>query len=151
MRRELPMMLIRTIVGLVFLIEGTLKFLRPEELGEGRFAAIGLPFPHLLAPLVGGIEIAGGAAILFNFWAGDAALLLLAVIVTALVTTKLPILLGRPISPFTLAKAPHYGLLGFLHEARTDLCMIFGTVAVLIDSGLRVGRTRHWYQPSKRP
>jgi len=146
MRRELPMMLIRTIVGLVFLIEGTLKFLRPEELGEGRFAAIGLPFPHLLAPLVGGIEIAGGAAILFNFWAGDAALLLLAVIVTALFTTKFPILLGRPWGPFALMKVPHYGLMSFLHEARTDLCMIFGALAGLIDSGLRVGRRRPWYQ-----
>ena len=146
MRRELPMMLIRTIVGLVFLFEGTLKFLRPEELGEGRFAAIGLPFPHVLASLVGGIEIAGGAAILFNFWAGDAALLLLAVIVTALFTTKFPILLGRPWGPFALMKLPQYGLLSFLHEARTDLCMIFGSLAVLIDSGLRMGRRRPWYQ-----
>jgi len=115
-------------------------------LGEGRFAAIGLPFPHVLAPLVGGIEIGGGAAILFNIYAGDAALVLLMVIATALVTTKFPILLGRPLGPFALAKLPHYGWLSFLHEARADLCMIFGALAVLIDSGLKVGRRRHWYQ-----
>ena len=54
------MILIRVIVGLVFLLEGVLKFVRPEALGAGRFAAIGLPFPHVLAPLVGGIEIGGG-------------------------------------------------------------------------------------------
>src|ERR1039458_5684611 len=89
MRRELPMILIRIIVGLVFLMEGILKFLRPEELGTGRFAAIGLPLPHLLAPFVGGVEIICGAAVLFNFFAGDAALALLPVILTALVTTKL--------------------------------------------------------------
>jgi hypothetical protein len=71
---------------------------------------------------------------------------LLVVIVTALVTTKLPILLGQPIGPLALVKLPHYGFLSFLHEARTDLCMIFGCVAVLIDSGQRIGRRRPWYQ-----
>jgi uncharacterized membrane protein YphA (DoxX/SURF4 family) len=140
------MILIRVIVGLVFLTEGILKFARPDELGAGRFAGIGLPVPHLLAALVGSIEIAGGAAMMLNFFAGDAALALLVVILFALVTTKLPILLGRPLGPFELAKLAHYGWLSFLHEARIDLCMLFGSVAVLIDSGLRIGRKRPWYQ-----
>jgi len=142
------MILIRVIVGLVFLTEGILKFLHPGEMGVGLFAALGLPFPHLLAPVVGGIEIAGGAAILLNFFAGDAALLLLLVILAALITTKAPILLGYPLGPFPLVALAHYGWLSFLHEARVDLCMIFGSLAVLIDSGLRVGRRRHWYQSS---
>jgi len=146
MRRELPMILIRVIVSLVFLTEGTLKFLQPGELGAGRFAAIGLPFPNLLAPLVGGIEIGAGAMVLLNFYAGDAALLLMAVIFSALVTTKLPVLMGRPLGFLTLMKTPHTGWFGFLHEARTDLAMLFCTLAVLIDSGLRVGRRRPWYQ-----
>ena len=146
MRRNLPMILIRVIVGLVFLTEGILKFARPDELGAGRFAAIGLPYPQVLAPMVGGVEIVGGAAVLLNLYAGDAAILLLAVILTALVTTKLPILLGRPLGPLALAKLPRYGLLSFLHEARIDLCMIFGSLAVLINSGLRIGRRRPWYQ-----
>jgi hypothetical protein len=63
-RQNLPMILIRVIVGLVFLLEGILKLVRPEEMGAGRFAAIGLPFPQVLAPLVGGVEIGGAAAIL---------------------------------------------------------------------------------------
>lgn len=149
MRRNLPMILIRVIVGFVFLLEGALKFLLPNELGVGRFVGIGLPMPHLLAPLVGGIEIVGGFAIILNLYAGDAALLLLVVIVSALVTTKLPILLGHPFGQFALPKLAHYGLLSFLHEARTDLCMTFGAVAVLIDSGLQVGRRRRWYQTGK--
>ena len=146
MHKPLPMLLIRVIVSLVFLLEGTLKFVLPEELGAGRFAAIGLPFPHLLAPLVGGIEIVGGLAVLLDFYAGDAALLLLAVIVAALVTTKFPILLGRPWGPLALPKLAHYGWLSFLHEARTDLCLIFGTLAVLIDSGLQIVHKKRWYQ-----
>jgi uncharacterized membrane protein YphA (DoxX/SURF4 family) len=140
------MILIRVIVGLVFLTEGILKFVRPDELGWGRFAGIGLPYPQILAPLVGGTEIVAGAAVLLNFFAGDAAILLLAVMVTALVTTKLPILLGRPLGPFALVKLPHYGWWSFLHEARRDLCMIFASLAVLIDSGQRIGRRRQWYQ-----
>jgi uncharacterized membrane protein YphA (DoxX/SURF4 family) len=140
------MILIRIIVGGVFLLEGALKFILPQELGEGRFAAIGLPFPHLLAPFVGGVEIVGGAAIALGFFAGDAALLLLPVIVTALLTTKFPVLLGQRIGPFPLMKLTHYGALSFLHEARTDLCMLFGLVAILVDAGLRMGRRRRWYQ-----
>ena len=93
MRNRLPMILIRVIVGLVFLTEGILKFLRPGELGSGRFAHIGLPFPYIAAPLVGAIEIAAGAAVIVNLYAGDAAILLLLVIITALITTKIPILL----------------------------------------------------------
>ncbi len=146
MRRDLPMMLLRVMVGLIFLIEGILKFVRPQELGAGRFMTIGLPYPQVLAPIVAGMEIVGGLAVILGFYAGDAALALLAVIVVALVTTKLPILLGRPLGPFMPAKLAHYGWASFLHEARVDLCMLLGTLAVLIDSGLKVGRRRPWYQ-----
>lgn len=146
MRKNLPMLLIRVIVGLVFLTEGILKFIDPGELGAGRFARIGLPFPHLLAPFVGGVEILSGAALILNLYAGDAALLLLAVIVTAIVTTKLPILLGHHLGPFAPPRAGHHGVLSFLHEARTDLCMLFGTLAILIESGLKVVKKTKWYQ-----
>ena len=145
-RRSFSMILIRMMVGLVFLLEGGLKFLRPEDLGAGRFEALGLPLPHYLAPLVGGIEIGGGVTILLNIYAGDAAFALLMVIATALVTTKFPILLGRPLGPFPLEKLNEYGWLSFFHQARTDLLMAFGLLAVLIDSGVRVGRRRRWYQ-----
>jgi uncharacterized membrane protein YphA (DoxX/SURF4 family) len=145
-RRDLPMILVRVVVGLVFLLEGFLKFLLPEELGAGLFAAIGLPFAHLLAPAVGVVEIIGGAFILLNFYAGDAALVLLAVSITALVTTKLPILLRHSLGRFPLAQLPHYGWFSFFHEARVDLLMLVCTLAVVIDSGVQVGRQRRWYQ-----
>jgi uncharacterized membrane protein YphA (DoxX/SURF4 family) len=140
------MILIRVMVGLVFLLEGILKFARPDTLGAAHFAAIGFPFPHQLAALVGGIEITGGALILLNFYAGDAALALLMVILTALVSTKLPILLGKPLGPFALENLPSYGWLSFLHQARTDFCMLFGLIVVLIDSGLHIVRQKQWYQ-----
>lgn len=138
MRKNLPMILIRVIVGVVFLTEGILKFVRPGELGVGRFAHIGLPFPHILAPFVGAVEIAAGGAVILNFYAGDAALLLLIVILTAIFTTKAPILTGHHLGVFQPLKLDHYGLLSFIHEARTDLCMLFGLVAILLDSGMKI-------------
>lgn len=134
MRRNLPMTLVRVLVGLVFLTEGILKFVRPGELGVGRFAHIGLPMPAVLAPAVGVVEIVAGAAVLLSFYAGEAALLLLAVILTAIFTTKVPILLGKPLGHFRVPKnVSRTGWLSFVHEARTDLSMLFCLVATLID------------------
>jgi uncharacterized membrane protein YphA (DoxX/SURF4 family) len=133
------MILIRVIVGVVFLTEGILKYVYPGELGAGRFAHIGLPYPHVLAPLVGAVEIAAGGSLILGFYAGDAALLLLIVILTAIVTTKVPILLGHSLGRFAPARLEHYGVLSFIHEARTDLAMLFGLVAILLESGMSLG------------
>jgi uncharacterized membrane protein YphA (DoxX/SURF4 family) len=132
------MILIRIVVAVVFITEGVLKFVYAGELGAGRFAHIGFPAPQVLAPLVAMVEIVAGAAVLANFYAGEAALCLLVVIVSAIVSTKIPILLGRPLGPFAPPKnLSHLGIAGFLHEARTDLAMLFSLVAIAIDSGLR--------------
>ena len=142
MPKNLPLLLVRIIAGIIFLTEGTLKFVYPGELGAGRFEHIGLPVPHVLAPIVAALEIAAGAALLFNVYAGQAAILLLCVIVTAIVTTKIPILIGHGFSRFTVPKnTAHTGFLGFLHEALTDLAMLFSLVAILLDSGVRGGRS----------
>jgi len=137
------MILIRVIVGLTFVIEGSLKFLRPEELGAGRFEAIGLPFAHPLALLVGGVEIIGGIAILLNFYAGGCRAGAAGGHRYGSGYHQDSHPAGRPLGPFALAKLNHYGWLSFLHEARIDLCMVFGLWPFMIDSGLRVGRRRH--------
>ncbi len=136
MTRKLePLDLIRYVVGIVFLTEGVLKYVYAQDLGAGRFARIGLPWPGGLGPFVGAVEMVGGLLLLLNLAPGYAAMALLGVISTALLTTKLPVLLDRHIGPFTLMKAPYYGVLGFLHEARTDLSMFAGTLALT---------WRHW-------
>lgn len=147
MRRNLPLLLIRILVGLVFVTEGLLKFLEPAELGSGRFAHLGLPAPHLLAPFVGAVEILSGVSIALNLYTGEAAVLLLCVIVTALVTTKIPILLGHALGPFGAPRSSgRGGLLAFLHESRTDLAMLFCLIALLIDAGVRFRRGKPLYQ-----
>ncbi|KAA6462940.1 DoxX family protein [Acidobacteria bacterium AB60] len=134
MPRNLPLLLIRVLAGIVFLTEGILKFLYPGELGSGRFAHVGLPMPNVLAPAVGAVEIAAGGALILNAYVGPAAILLLCVITTAIVTTKVPILLGHNLGPFPVPKnTAHTGVLGFLHESRTDLAMLFSLAAILVD------------------
>ena len=130
--RSGPMALIRLMVGSVFLSEGIQKFLFPAELGVGRFVKIGIPWPQAMAPFVGVVEIVAGAFLIANILAFYAAIALLIDISVAILSTKIPILLGRGFGPFSLPKLPSYGLWSFLHEGRTDWCMFLGCLAVIL-------------------
>jgi putative oxidoreductase len=124
--------LIRFVVGGIFLIEGVLKFLYPAALGAGRFAKIGIPAPQVLGPFVGVVEIAGGLLILIGLLTRLAAVLLAVDISVAIFTTKLPILLGHDIAPFHVARLDRYGFLSMAHEARADWSMLLGSVFLLL-------------------
>jgi uncharacterized membrane protein YphA (DoxX/SURF4 family) len=126
--------LIRLMVGIVFLSEGIQKFLYPAELGAGRFAKIGIPSPEVMGPFVGAAEVVCGALVLLGFFVRPAATVLLIDISVALLTTKLPILLGEAVGPFSLPKLPRYGLWSSLHEARVDLCMWLGSLFLILVS-----------------
>lgn len=56
--------LIRLMVGGIFVLEGVQKFLYPGDLGVGRFVKIGIPAPEVMAPFVGGVEIVCGVMLL---------------------------------------------------------------------------------------
>ena len=127
-----PIFIIRLLVGWVFVVEGILKFLLPDELGVGRFSATGIPAPHLMAPFVGVVEIVCGLMVLVGFLTRLAAIPLLIDISVAIVSTKVPILLGHGYWHFALPKLKHYGLLSMLHEARTDFSMLLGLIFLLI-------------------
>jgi putative oxidoreductase len=124
---------VRFMVGSVFLSEGIQKFLFPAELGVGRFIKIGIPWPEVMAPFVGVVEIGGGLLLIANVLPPYSAIVLLVDISVAILSTKVPILLGRPFGPFSLAKLPTYGIWSFLHETRTDWCMFLGCLAVILD------------------
>jgi putative oxidoreductase len=124
--------LIRIVVGGIFLAEGIQKFLYPGDFGAGRFAKIGIPAPDKLGPLVGGVEIVCGALLIIGLLTRLAAILLLIDISVAIVSTKIPILLGYGFWGFSLTKLPRYGFLSMIHEARTDLAMWFGLVFLLV-------------------
>ena len=127
--------LIRLVVGAVFLSEGIQKFLYPAENGPGRFAKIGIPSPDVMAPFVGVVEIVCGTLILIGFLTRVAAIPLIINMLVALLSTKIPILLGHGFWGFSLRTVPYYGFWGMLHEARTDLAMLFGSIFLLIVGG----------------
>ena len=84
--------LIRLIVGAVFLVEGIQKFLYPDALGVGRFTKIGIPAPEILAPFVGLCETVCGALFLLGFLTRFAAITMIIDMLVAISTTKIPIL-----------------------------------------------------------
>lgn len=124
--------LIRLMVGGVFLSEGIQKFLFVEDAGAGRFAKIGIPSPGVMGPFVGAVEISCGALILLGLLTRLAAIALLIDILVAIFTTKIPILLGHGYWRFSVSKVAYYGIWGMFHEARTDLSMLLGLLFLLI-------------------
>ncbi len=110
--------LVRIMVGSVFLSEGIQKFLFVESQGVGRFARIGIPLPEVSAPFVGGVEIICGLLLLIGLATRIAAVPLLIDILVAIGTTKIPMLLRD-------------GFWTMAHEARTDWSMLLGLLFLL--------------------
>ena len=131
-RAPAAVVLIRVMVGTVFLEEGIQKFLFPELLGAGRFARIGIPLPEILGPFVGVVEIVGGVLILLGCLTRLATIPLLINISVAILTTKIPILLGHDWGRFHVAKLARYGVWSMASEARTDFSMLLGLLFLLI-------------------
>ena len=132
--------LVRLLVGLVvFFPEGLQKLIFPDMLGAGRFARIGIPFPDLMGPFVGVVETVCGALIIVGLFTRLAAIPLIIIMVVALVSTKLPILLGHDVGIFHLsADIKRLGFWSMLHEARADLTMLLGALYLLIEGGRRM-------------
>jgi len=109
----------RLIVGLVFLSEGIQKFLFPEIVGAGRFEKIGFANPEFLATFVASFEIICGVLMLIGFSVRVAAIPLLIIMITAITTTKLPILQEK-------------GFWQMAHDSRTDFAMTLLLIFLLI-------------------
>jgi putative oxidoreductase len=111
--------LIRLVVGAVFLVEGIQKFLYADALGVGRFTKIGIPAPEILAPFVGVCETACGVLFILGFLTRFAAITMIIDMLVAISTTKVPILQKE-------------GFWSMAHEARTDWSMLLGSIFLLI-------------------
>jgi uncharacterized membrane protein YphA (DoxX/SURF4 family) len=116
--------IIRLIVGLIFLSEGIQKFLFPETIGAGRFEKIGFSNPEFWAAFTGVFEIVCGLFVISGFLVRPAAIPLLIIMITAFITTKLPILTGK-------------GFWSFAHEYRTDFAMTLLLIYLLFYNGER--------------
>ena len=112
--------LIRLMVGCVFLSEGIQKFLFPADIGSGRFAKIGLPASEFLGPFVGSFEIICGLLVILGFFTRIAVIPLIIIMLVAIASTKIPILLES-------------GFWKMAHESRTDFSMLLGSIFLLIN------------------
>lgn len=116
--------IIRLMVGAVFLSEGIQKFLFADKLGSGRFAKIGIPNPEFFGPFVGAFEIACGILILLGMTTRLAAIPLITIMLVAIATTKAAVLADD-------------GFWEMLHGSRTDWAMLLGGIFLLIKGGGR--------------
>jgi uncharacterized membrane protein YphA (DoxX/SURF4 family) len=127
-------LLIRLMVGVVFLSEGIQKFLFPDQLGVGRFIKIGLPAPEFLGYFVPSFEVVCGLLVLFGLFTRLASIPLIIIMLVAIFSTKIPILLND-------------GFWKMAHEARTDWAMLLGSIILLIASAGKYSidfyRSRH--------
>lgn len=117
--KPIAQVLVRLIVGCVFLSEGVQKFLFSETLGVGRFIKIGIPAPEIMAPFVGVVEIVCGLLVIVGLFTQIASIPLIVNMLVAVYSTKIPILLEK-------------GFWAMAHEARTDWSMLLGALVLLI-------------------
>jgi putative oxidoreductase len=130
-KTQAAILAIRLLVGGVFFLEGIKKFLFAEQWGAGRFAGIGIPAPHVMGPLVGGVETVCGLLVMLGIRTSLAAVPLLVVICTAIATTKIPILLK-------------FGFWRMEDAARTDYSMLMGLIFLLFAGSGSLSVDAHW-------
>lgn len=116
--------LIRWMVGVVFLSEGIQKFLFPDKLGSGRFEKIGLSNPEFLGPFVGAFEMLCGSLVLIGLLTRLASIPLLIIMLVAIASTKAEVLAND-------------GFWEMMHGSRTDWAMLLGSIFLLIKGGGR--------------
>ena len=112
-------LLIRLLVGLVFLSEGIQKFLFPELVGVGRFEKIGFANPAFWSYFTACFEIACGLLVSLGLWIRVSSIPLLIIMIVAFFSTKIPVLL-------------HKGFWQFAHEYRTDFAMTISLIFLII-------------------
>lgn len=124
------LVVLRIAIAFVFVTAGIQKFLSPEVLGVDWFIKIGIPYPEITAPFVGGVEIAAGALVLIGLYTRLAAFALVIDMVVAITATKVPILLGYGFWGFA-ATTGKTGFWPAAQEARLDVMMLSSCLLVL--------------------
>jgi putative oxidoreductase len=124
-------LLLRLMAGGVFFWEGLLKFVYANQ-GVGRFTKLGIPFPHLTATFIGGLEIAGGLLLLAGLTTRLIAIPFIAEMIVAILSTKISMYLGT--SPLPLPPVPpQVGIWAVLHEVRSEYAQLLTVVFLLVN------------------
>ena len=128
--------IIRIMVGAVFLSEGIQKFIYAEKLGSGRFVKIGLPNPDFLGPFVGVFEIACGILVLIGLFTRLSAIPLFIIMLVAMGATKAQLFIDN-------------GFWSMLHDSRTDWAMFLGSIFLMVKGGGRWSMDKRLWQQYK--
>jgi putative oxidoreductase len=119
---NVPALLCRLAVGLIFLSEGLQKYLFPATLGTDRFEKIGFNHAAFWAYFTGTFEIVCGILILIGLFTRLAAIPLLIIMIVAFITTKYPELIEK-------------GFWFMAHDYRTDFAMTLLLIYLIINGG----------------
>lgn len=85
----LGLALLRVVVGITFALHGWQKFDQGIQGVAGFFGSLGIPAPEIMAPLIAGLELIGGIALILGLGTRIVALLLAGDMLVALVTFHL--------------------------------------------------------------
>lgn len=122
--------LLRVMAGSVFLWEGVMKFVFPNQ-GVGRFTKLGFPAPHLMATGDAWLEIIGGLLLIVGLLSRPVAALFVIEMIVAMTSTKIPLFLGTyplPLPPVP----PQVGFWAVLHEVRSEYAQFACSLFVLL-------------------
>ena len=129
--------LVRLSLAGVFIPEGLQKLIHGDILGAGRFAKIGIVYPEFFGPFVGWVELIAGILLLIGYATRMAAVPIIITMAVAIISTKIPILLGHEWGGFSLRELDRYGFLSFTHETRTDWAMLLGALYLFLSGAGR--------------
>jgi putative oxidoreductase len=119
---DTKMVFLRLIVGFIFISEGLQKYLFLQFHGPSLFQEIGFAHAFFWAYLTGAFEIICGIMILVGLLTRLASVPLLIIMITAFITTKLPLLYNR-------------GFWTFTHEYSIDFSLTILLILLLIYGG----------------
>lgn len=123
-------MIIRFLVGGVFLWEGIIKFLYANQ-GLGRFTKLGFPEPGVVSGFIGGLEIVGGLLLIAGFLTKPIGFLFVVEMIVAMIMTKVPLYFGT--SPLAPPQAPPVlGIWAVLHEIRSEYAQALGSLYLVL-------------------
>jgi putative oxidoreductase len=115
-----PGLIIRLIVGLIFLSEGIQKFLYPELLGSGRFEKLGIRPSVFWSDFTASFEICCAVLVILGWLTRLAVIPLVLIMIVAFEATKLPELINT-------------GFWALAHDGRTDFAMTMLLIFLFIN------------------
>ena len=124
-------LVLRLMVGSVFLWEGLMKFAFANQ-GVGRFTKLGMPVPAFTANFVASLEVGGGILLILGLATRFIAIPFIVEMVVAILSTKISLFHG--VSPLPPPPVPPVsGIWAVLHEVRSEWAQMMISLFLLLE------------------